>query len=900
MEDYAPEEHSALDNSSAGRQAGPGRVTVEDVDDVEAGGLPKRPWTGQYPDAVATVFGQARTSFEDLLEKQEKAGQGLYAPFADEEEWGLGSWLATSGLSQEEIDKFLMLPITHNRTCPLFHNKYTYLKRLDELPVGPSWVCDEWEVQGDLLDENGDHKTEELELWRRDPVECIRELLGNPVYRAGIHYAPEKLFSDQEGAERIYDEMWTADWWWDGLLPSGATVAPVILSSDKTQLSRFSGDKQAWPVYLSVGNIPKSVRRQPSKRATILVGYIPVTKLECFSKGKQQSLEGYRLFHECMKAILEPLVEAGKAGVEMICADGARRRVHPILAAYVADHPEQCLVSGCQENFCPKCSVHSTKLGEPVYSVLKDQTLVWDFIQEEARGEKPSEFKELGLRLIDPFWRNLPHCDIFSCITPDLLHQLHKGVFKDHTVSWATSCLEGGADELDRRFKAMPSHPALRHFKRGISLVSQWTGTEYKHMEKVFVGAITGASDPDVIRAVRAVLDFLYYAHFESHTDDSLARMDASWAAFHQHKHAFVREGVRDHFNIPKLHSALHYALSIRRLGTTDGYNTEHSERLHIDYAKRGYAASNKRSYIRQMAVWLNRQEAVSRFQAFLDWAVPMSSPREDSVSDAQEEGDGDIEMGDEQAAAAMGDGLPQYVISKHPGMRGITVRQLVRDFGCTDFVRALEEYLRDAARRRSQRLPVAAQCVYSSTRFALYKRVSVFLPPMRQVSRLPIKDVIRAMPAQSSRPLQPAITAHFDTVLVREHARTADSLNPLEGLRVARIRAILSLPLSYGQDLSKDPVAFVEWFTPFRTQDADTGMFQVSYSSRNHRRRVSIIPITQIVCSCYLIPKWGKRVDTTWTSANVLDKCTKFYVSPYIRHHDFVLYRYLYDKYIS
>ncbi|EJF55614.1 hypothetical protein DICSQDRAFT_73320 [Dichomitus squalens LYAD-421 SS1] len=767
--------------------------------------------------------------------------------------------------------------------------------------MGPEWVCDEWEVEGDLVDENGARKTEEIKLWRRDPVECIRELLGNLVFRAFIRYAPEKLFTNHEGEERIYDEMWTADWWWDvqGLLPAGATVAPVILSSDKTQLSRFSGDKQAWPVYLSIGNIAKSVRHQPSKRATILVGYIPVTKLECFSKGKRRSLEGYRLFHECMKAILEPLTVAGKAGVEMICADGARRRVHPILAAYVADHPEQCLISGCQENFCPKCSVHSTALGEPVYSVMKDQTLVWDFIQEQARGERSFEFKELGLRLIDPFWRHLPHCDIFSCITPDLLHQLHKGVFKDHTVAWATSCLEGGA-ELDRRFKAMPSHPALRHFKHGISLVSQWTGTEYKHMEKVFIGAITGASDPDVVRAVRAVLDFVYYAHFEAHTEDSLARMDASWATFHQHKAVFVREGVRDHFNVPKLHSALHYALSIRRLGTTDGYNTEQSERLHIDYAKRGYAASNKRSYIQQMTVWLNRQEAVSRFQAFLDWAISARTPHNTSTSHTLEGSDGDVDMEDEQAAAAMGDGVPQYVVAKNPGLRSVTVQQLVHDFGCTDFVRALEEYLRDASRRRGQQLPVAAQFIYSSTRFAVYKRVSVFLPPMRQVSLLPIKDVIRAMPAQSSRPLRPAVPAHFDTVLVQEHPRNADSINPLEGLRVARIRAILSLPLSYGENLSRDPVAFVEWFTPFRTQDPDTGMFQVSYSTRNHRRRVSMIPITHIVRSCYLIPKWGKQVDTTWMSANVLDKCTKFFVSPYLRHHDFVLYRYLYDRYAS
>lgn len=125
-----------------------------------------------------------------------------------------------------------------------------------------------------------------------------------------------------------------------------------------------------------------------------------------------------------MQAILGPLVQAGKDGVKMVCADGAVRRVHPIVAAYVADHPEQCLVTGCQENFCPKCQAHSTALGDPIHTVLKDQASVWDIIQETvtANGEKPHEFKALGLRLIHPFWTDLPRCDISSCITPELLH----------------------------------------------------------------------------------------------------------------------------------------------------------------------------------------------------------------------------------------------------------------------------------------------------------------------------------------------------------------------------------------------------------------------------------------------------------------------------------------------
>ncbi|EPS92501.1 hypothetical protein FOMPIDRAFT_1137703, partial [Fomitopsis schrenkii] len=59
-------------------------------------------------------------------------------------------------------------------------------------------------------------------------------------------------------------------------LPTGAAVAPVIIATDKTQLTQFSGNKSAYPVYMTLGNIPRSLRRKPSEHACILIGYLSV------------------------------------------------------------------------------------------------------------------------------------------------------------------------------------------------------------------------------------------------------------------------------------------------------------------------------------------------------------------------------------------------------------------------------------------------------------------------------------------------------------------------------------------------------------------------------------------------------------------------------------------------
>ena len=115
-------------------------------------------------------------------------------------------------------------------------------------------------------------------------------------------------------------------------------------------------------------------------------------------------------------------------------------------------------------------------------------------------------------------------------------------------------------------------------FKKGILLISQWTRTEYKNMEKEFLGVLFGSAEPGLIHIVQATFDFIYYAHFKSHTLDSLQKMDEAWVTFHNNLQYFVDQGVRsshNDFNIPKLHSTQHYIDSVILQGSTDGFSTK-------------------------------------------------------------------------------------------------------------------------------------------------------------------------------------------------------------------------------------------------------------------------------------------------------------------------------------
>ncbi|KAH7880127.1 uncharacterized protein C8R40DRAFT_1158616 [Lentinula edodes] len=686
---------------------------------------PQLRYIQDYPRQAGTPLHTCELPFETLQKAQLKEGLEPWSPFQNKEEWELTRWLMESGASQGKIDQFLKLTKVREDMKPPFKNTRTFLQFIDSLPRGPGFTCTPMKITGNIKDMNGDFRTEILELWHRNPLECVAEILANPLFKNHQVFEPERVFRQQKDgvpSNREYNEMWTGNWWWDtqDMLPDGATIAPIIIASDETRLSTFCGDKKAWPT------------------------------------------------------ILEPLIAKGLAPTEMACADGYLRNMHALLAAYVGDYPEQCRVACCRENSCPRCTVAPTERGEPgpLNSMYRDPVMVVEAISRHSKGWKPPEFEDQNLRPMNPFWKDLPLCNIFECITPDLLHQLHKGVFSDHVASWARKSIENGQEEIDVRYQAMPTHPTLRHFKQGISKVTQWTGGEYRSMAKVFLGTLAGAAEPGVIRAVQALEDFMDYAHFETHCDESLAAMHLAWQTFHAEKSVFIDLKIRKFFNINKVHNIKHY-----------------------------------------MTIWLACQEAVHRFTAYLKWAVCNYNPQ--GLEDNDEEEDDDDEL-DEPVGRLTKDSLlgadREYHVAKTPPMQ-VMIDSVEKDFHADWFLWYLNDYLY----RNSLIDDPNNSDLTPDTLIPIYKQARIHLPPLPEAISEKSVDIIqatKALPSEiTARGFKAAQPAKTSTVLVRTD-KSDPRKGPLHGLQAARVLLIFQLPSLI--HTRSEPLAFLHLFKPF------------------------------------------------------------------------------------
>lgn len=226
----------------------------------------------EYPGDIHEL-GTDNSMRETYLDKER-----IWLPFKSGYEFQLARWMLDAGLAKTHIQNFFNWGLA--RTPPpnedgtpgtCFTSPYILDNHLDILDpeLGPkSWTTKAVRHEGTGL----------IEFKFRGLERMIRHIFKQPHHADYMIYKPVREFDSPEQQYRVIGDMHTAEWWWkmQESLPEGSFLIPVFLGSDETFQTNYSGDKNIWPLHVSVGNIPTKYRNTLLHAAWRLLALLPI------------------------------------------------------------------------------------------------------------------------------------------------------------------------------------------------------------------------------------------------------------------------------------------------------------------------------------------------------------------------------------------------------------------------------------------------------------------------------------------------------------------------------------------------------------------------------------------------------------------------------------------------
>ncbi|EGO20205.1 hypothetical protein SERLADRAFT_411134 [Serpula lacrymans var. lacrymans S7.9] len=356
---------------------------------------------------------------QPLDDQPQAQGKIEYHPFLDGQPCENGNLLPPGAKP--------VLPEAHgivDQNTP-FSNKDDLYWMIDSTSAGDvPWESFLLLYNGEILEENAPGwMRQEFDVWFRHPRTIVQNMLSNQDFSGEIDFVPYRKFNAK--GEQEYKDFMSGKWAWKQAdkistdpTTHGSSFVPVILGSDKTTVSVLTGQNEYYPLYISVGNVHNNVW-QAHRNAVVLLGFLAIPKTDKKYANDPKFCRFWRqLFHTSMSRILQGL----KPGMHVIYGIGP----------YIANYPEQALLACIVQGWCSRCIALPNNLDGEGGQCSHDHTEVLaDFLDPRVLRDQ----------YCIPFTHDFPHADIHEILAPDLLHQVIKGTFKDHLVTWVEDYL---------------------------------------------------------------------------------------------------------------------------------------------------------------------------------------------------------------------------------------------------------------------------------------------------------------------------------------------------------------------------------------------------------------------------------------------------------------------------
>ncbi|KAF7288608.1 C2H2-type domain-containing protein [Mycena indigotica] len=783
-------------------------------------------------------------------------------PYDDEVQFRVADFVfrrdqMSKGNIQEMLQIWALDNLKHDDIAPFANADHLY-ETIDATELGDApWKCLVTQPLADGADAP-EWARKSYEVWYRDPDVVVKNMLDNPDF-VGL-FDPAPYVEVDANDQRRWSDFMSANFAWSHAsqifhndpTTEGAMICPLFFGADKTTVSVGTGDVSYHPGYTSIGNFHSSLRRA-HRGAVIPFIFLAIPKsmldraihqeiLTRIGERKYDNDPAFRtfkrqLYHASWAAVLASLRPGMTVPVVRRCPDGHFRRVIYDFGPFIADYPEQVQLAGIVQGWCPKCTALAHDLDGPI-GTTRSQALTEQHIQA-FDGDPKTLWENYGINTdVIPFTHDFPRADIHEMLSPDLLHQLIKGTFKDHLVDW------------------------------------------------VYIPAIQGLLPPDIVQALSTFLDFCYLVRRRDFDEATLQEINATVYKYHGQREVFRTAGVRpDGFSLPRQHSMANYASEIKQFGVPYGVCSSITESRHITAVDEALG---------QMLLTNQRLDKLTASRADFEergMLPPQYKALPDKTSEQDDDADEepvDIPRVDGTVELARTAGLipiPLHLRYSYKLLARAYPRNIYSlgdHIGLPHFHDLVEAYLADQPSHNSDADSNSDNDMneeISTIRFSVFhSAIATFFAPSDQSGIRGMKrERIRCTPSWGKHK-----RVRRDCAYVVDSEK--DDAAGFAGLSAVRVCLFFSFTLNGVYH----PCALVEWFeTVGRRPDPETGMWVVKRQMEGRTRLTTVVHLNTMLRSAHLIPVFGTRaIPTDLRYYHSLDAFDAFHVNKYIDHH--------------
>ncbi|KAJ7053222.1 hypothetical protein C8F01DRAFT_1065057 [Mycena amicta] len=469
------------------------------------------------------------------------------------------------------------------------------------------------EFESEDFTEEIDGEQRTFTAYFRDPWKFILELVTDPSLASDIVWYPYRKYLVIDGArQRLRDEAYSADLWWDmqvclhcspphSLIWSRISsphipgmhhcIAPLMLWLDE---GRVTSHTNMYPMLLRALALPSAIRNGSGNGGSWLAGFMVQIRDHRDPKTRTTlekidfAFRKRNLYHRVLRRVFN--------GESVTCGDATPRVLFPAIPIASLDGKEADMYTNTRAALahfpCARCLVRADQLCQISGHIFEPRTTAsMKKIYQDAqnmRYKKDAEelLQGYGLHAVaNAFWE-IENSSPYEAASYDNLHSDDHGKFGKRIWIRVREVLDGLGTTglLTKNMANVPRWPGLKHFEN-VTTKQMNDGQQYLDIEKCILPCIVQLlpNNSPWIHVIRAHIRYRMILGLHCITDEQIARKEKYTAEYEKWCKAscFSFSFTFYHWNFPKQHDIYHSSDDIRLKGAPTLYCTRVNEGSH-------------------------------------------------------------------------------------------------------------------------------------------------------------------------------------------------------------------------------------------------------------------------------------------------------------------------------